>query len=74
MAIFYFQSGKTFADVDQRRVTVGMPIGLTGSQPNYTIANQPLTIPQFSGLEVEMTGRYIHHGILPWERPCATGN
>lgn len=73
MAIFYFQAGQTFAGADQTRAIVGMPIGLTGTDPNYYIQNEVGHLPLWSGLQLEMTGRYIHAGVTEWENRSCTG-
>ena len=74
MAIFYFLSGKSYSDVNQIRATVGMPPALTGSQPTYSTRNQFTTVPGVSGLEIEMTGRYINGSRTAWESyPFVTG-
>lgn len=73
MAIFYFQAGQTFAGGDQTRAIVGMPIGLTGTDPNYYIQNEVGHLPLWSGYQLIETGRYINAGTTSWERFSTTG-
>lgn len=75
MAIFYFQSGKSYANVNQIRATILAPIYATGvGAPTYSLPNSYTTVPGVSGLEVTLSGRYEQAGKNIWETHSATGN
>lgn len=74
MAIFNFNSGKTYSDVDTVRVTVGAPPAITGSNiTTYALLNNPYTVPATSGQEDVLDERFIHDAANPWENPATTG-
>lgn len=74
MAIFSFNTGKSYSDVDTVRVTVGAPPAITGSNiTTYALLNNPYTVPATSGQEVVLDGKYIHDDYNPWANPGITG-
>ena len=74
MAVFNFNTGKTYSDVDRVRVTVGAPPAITGSAiTDYALLNNPYTVPATSGQEDVLDERFIHSDNSPWGDPAVTG-